>query len=210
MAETEPRDLKGRCGTCGWFVKLRTDDDGAGWGECQLGCWNPPLKDSNTCSSYKEFGKSFEGSLKRKKAAGTPRRYRDDDAPVVRRPTIPKEIGIDMDQEEFRKVLREVLLDELGIRDIEMGDRWKGGEVELKPGKEGTASKTIPLDVFFKKIVMVRDKLRVLEQKVNGSKNLSDDEKVQLQQYVTACYGSLTTFNVLFKDKKDHFVGQKK
>ncbi len=203
------RDLDGRCGTCGWFMKYRTDDEGVGWGECRLGCWNPPLKDSNTCSSYKKIGESFEGALKRKPAAGTPRKYRES-APAERRPTIPKEIGIDMDQDQFRTVLREVLLDELGVRDVSIGERWSGGEIVIKPGKEGTQSKTIALDVFFKKIVMVRDKLRVLEQKVNTSKSLKDAEKVQMQQYITACYGSLTTFNVLFKDKKDHFTGQKK
>jgi hypothetical protein len=113
-----------------------------------------------------------------------------------------------MDQETFRQVLREVLLDELGVRDVELGDRWNDGELVLIPGKEGTQEKRIPLDVFFKKIVMVRDKLRVLEQKVNGSKNLTDEEKVQLQQYITGCYGSLTTFNVLFKNKADQFKGQ--
>lgn len=113
-----------------------------------------------------------------------------------------------MDQETFRQVLREVLLDELGIRDVELGDRWNDGELVLIPGKEGTQEKRIPLDVFFKKIVMVRDKLRVLEQKVNGSKSLTDEEKVQLQQYITGCYGSLTTFNVLFKNKADQFKGQ--
>ena len=115
-----------------------------------------------------------------------------------------------MDQDEFRQVLREVLLDELGIRDVAIGDRWHGGELVMKPGREGTSEKSIPLDIFFKKIVQVRDKLRVLEQKVNGHKGLSNDEKVQMQQYITACYGSLTTFNVLFKEKSDHFVGQKK
>jgi len=115
-----------------------------------------------------------------------------------------------MDQETFRQVLREVLLDELGVRDVELGDRWNDGELVLVPGKEGTQEKRIPLDVFFKKIVMVRDKLRVLEQKVNGNKNLSDEDKVQLQQYITGCYGSLTSFNVLFKHKEDQFAGQKK
>lgn len=115
-----------------------------------------------------------------------------------------------MDQETFRQVLREVLLDELGVRDVELGDRWNDGELVLVPGKEGTQEKRIPLDVFFKKIVMVRDKLRVLEQKVNGNKNLSDEEKVQLQQYITGCYGSLTIFNVLFKSKEDQFSGQRK
>ena len=115
-----------------------------------------------------------------------------------------------MDQDTFRQVLREVLLDELGVRDVQLGDRWNDGELVLVPGKEGTQEKRIPLDVFFKKIVMVRDKLRVLEQKINGNKSLTDEEKVQLQQYITGCYGSLTTFNVLFKDKEDQFSGQKR
>jgi hypothetical protein len=138
---------------------------------------------------------------------GAPRRYLDE--PAARpRPTIPSEIGIDRDQETFRQVLREVLLDELGVRDVELGDRWNDGELVLVPGKEGTQEKRIPLDVFFKKIVMVRDKLRVLEQKINGNKTLTDEEKVQLQQYITGCYGSLTTFNVLFKRKEDQFKGQ--
>jgi len=113
-----------------------------------------------------------------------------------------------MDQEEFRQVLREVILDELGIRDVNLGDRWSGGEVVLIPGREGTQEKRIPLDVFFKKIVMVRDKLRVLEQKVNSNKSMTDEEKVNLQQYITGCYGSLTTFNVLFRDREDGFSGQ--
>lgn len=115
-----------------------------------------------------------------------------------------------MDQDAFRQVLREVLLDELGVREVELGDRWNEGELVLVPGKEGTQEKRVPLDVFFKKIVMVRDKLRVLEQKINGNKKLSDEDKIQLQQYITGCYGSLTTFNVLFKSKDDQFAGQKK
>ncbi len=112
-----------------------------------------------------------------------------------------------MDQDEFRTVLREVLLDELGIRDAPMGDRWRGGEVVLVPGRGDTQEKRVPIDAFFHKIVMVRDKLRVLEQKINGHPKLADDEKVQLQQYITSCYGSLTTFNVLFREREDGFVG---
>ena len=94
--------------------------------------------------------------------------------------------------------------------DNTIADRWRGGELVLKPGKDGTQEKRIPLDQFFHKIVMVRDKLRVLEQKLNGSKALEADEKVQMQQYITSCYGSLTTFNVLFKEREDWFVGQGK
>jgi hypothetical protein len=112
-----------------------------------------------------------------------------------------------MDIGEFRRVLREVLSDELGVGEAEIGARWEGGEMILKPGKAGTADKRVPLDAFFHKIVMVRDRLRVLEQKVNGHDGLSDADKVQLQQYITACYGSLTTFNVLFADRADWFVG---
>lgn len=201
------RDLEGKCGTCGWYIAKVQDDQGAWTGECRLGILRWPLRDTATCSSHKPKGTPWDQALKRKPAAGMPRRYRDAPAPAPR-PAIPNDIGIDMDQEEFRTVLREVLLDELGVREIDMGDRWNGGEMVLVPGKEGTQEKRIPLDVFFKKIVMVRDKLRVLEQKINGHKDLSQEDKVQLQQYITGCYGSLTTFNVLFKGKDDQFRGQ--
>ncbi len=93
--------------------------------------------------------------------------------------------------------------------DTELADRWKGGELILKPAKAELEAKIVPLDAFFHKIVMVRDRLRVLEQHVNAHKGLSDADKVQLQQYVTRIYGSLTTFNVLFKNREDQFVGQK-
>ncbi|HRN99088.1 MAG TPA: hypothetical protein PLA69_07240, partial [Flavobacterium sp.] len=78
----------------------------------------------------------------------------------------------------------------------------------LEPGQQGVQGKEVPIDTFFHKIVMVRDRLRVMEQKINAS-NLSDGEKVELQQYITRIYGSLTTFNVLFKSQSDYFVGEK-
>lgn len=88
-----------------------------------------------------------------------------------------------------------------------IADKWKGGKLILEPGTD-TQSKEVPIDTFFNKIIMVRDRLRVLEQKINAS-SLEQTEKVELQQYITRIYGSLTTFNVLFKLKDDYFVGEK-
>jgi len=91
---------------------------------------------------------------------------------------------------------------------VAIGDKWKGGSITLSPGQPGLSSKDIPIDVFFHKIVMMRDRLRVMEQKINAS-NLEESEKIDLQQYITRIYGSLTTFNVLFKSQSDYFVGEK-
>jgi hypothetical protein len=92
---------------------------------------------------------------------------------------------------------------------VELGDRWKKGTMILKPGDSSLKPKDIPIETFFHKIVLVRDRLRVLEQRINSNSSLSDEEKVNLQQYITRCYGSLTTFNVLFKHKEQYFVGEK-
>jgi hypothetical protein len=92
--------------------------------------------------------------------------------------------------------------------DVALGDKWIGGNMILKPADDSLKDKEIPIEAFFHKIVMTRDRLRVLEQRINAS-NLSDEEKVNLQQYITKIYGSLTSFNLLFKYKEDYFVGEK-
>lgn len=91
---------------------------------------------------------------------------------------------------------------------IPIADKWKGGKLILEPNDTNLASKEIPIDAFFHKIVMVRDRIRVMEQKINSSK-LDDQDKIDLQQYITRIYGSLTTFNVLFKIKEQQFIGSK-
>jgi hypothetical protein len=112
-----------------------------------------------------------------------------------------------MTREEFAQAIREALEGEAAP--VKLAPRWEGGTVVLKPGDPDTQSKEIALDGLFHKIVMIRDRLRVLEQKINAHGKLTDAEKVDMQQYVTKCYGTLTTFNVLFRDEKDRFIGEK-
>ena len=92
---------------------------------------------------------------------------------------------------------------------VPLGDKWLGGTMLLQPADKTIKPKEIPVQDFFHKIVMLRDRLRVLEQNINSHKVLTDEDKVNIQQYITRCYGSLTTFNVLFKNKEQFFVGDK-
>ena len=111
--------------------------------------------------------------------------------------------------DEFREILRDVIDEEMGLSEARLAQRWQAGTLILKPADAGTKAKEIPVEAFFHKIVMVRDRLRVMEQKINGHPGLSDADKVDLQQYITRIYGSLTTFNILFRDRGDQFVGAK-
>ena len=112
-----------------------------------------------------------------------------------------------MDIQEIKDALREVIEEELDLGYIPLGDRWIGGKLILQPRDPSLQAKEITVEAFFHKIVMVRDRLRVLEQKINQHPRLDEAEKIDLQQYITRVYGSLTTFNVLFKDRRDHFAG---
>lgn len=110
---------------------------------------------------------------------------------------------------DAEKALLKILRTYNGVEEtVDLGSKWVGGTMTLQPMDKELKGKDIPIEQFFHKIVMVRDRLRVMEQRVNSS-NLTDEEKVNLQQYITRIYGSLTTFNVLFKNKEDHFKGSK-
>jgi hypothetical protein len=110
------------------------------------------------------------------------------------------------DEEDLERMLRRVLRQEMGLTPVVPAEKWRGGELVLRPGKPGLQDKKWPIDSFFHKIVMMRNRLRTLEQQVNASE-LPDDAKVRLQAYVSACYGSLTSFNVLFANEDDQFKG---
>jgi len=116
----------------------------------------------------------------------------------------------EIDYEKIKAIVKEVLSEELLLKEaeIELGDKWRGGELILKPKEANLKPKHIPIETFFHKIVLIRDRMRILEQKINSNKKLTDEEKVDIQQYITRIYGSLTTFNLLFKRKSSYFVGE--
>jgi hypothetical protein len=107
---------------------------------------------------------------------------------------------------DLETMLRRVIREETGITPVAPADRWRGGSFVLRPGTPGVQEKSWPIETFFHKVVMLRNRLRTLEQQVNAA-DMPDDAKVKLQSYITGCYGSLTSFNVLFADEDDQFKG---
>jgi hypothetical protein len=114
---------------------------------------------------------------------------------------VPDASGIDLEM-----LLRRIIREEAGITAAAPAEKWRGGSLVLRPGKPGVQEKSWPLETFFHKIVMLRNRLRTLEQHVNAS-DLPDEAKIRLQGYITGCYGSLTSFNVLFADEEDQVKG---
>lgn len=131
-------------------------------------------------------------------------------APLIirKREARPAELGDDWDmtREELMEIFREAAGD---AGAAPLAPKWEGGTIQLVPGNRELQAKELPVDNLFHKVVMVRDRLRVLEQKINAHPKLSDAEKVDMQQYITRVYGSLTSFNLLFRDKADQFIGAK-
>jgi hypothetical protein len=107
---------------------------------------------------------------------------------------------------DLELMLRRIIREETGITPVVPAEKWRGGSLVLRPGTPGLQEKSWPIETFFHKVVMLRNRLRTLEQHVNASE-LPDDVKVKLQSYVSGCYGSLTSFNILFADEEDQFKG---
>jgi hypothetical protein len=146
--------------------------------------------------------------------AAAPARIPDRQVPAPVRAALPvvsdrERIGPQMSSEataDLEMLLRRVIREETGITPVTPAEKWRGGTFVLRPGTAGLQEKSWPIETFFHKVVMLRNRLRTLEQHVNAS-DLPDDVKVKLQGYITGCYGTLTSFNVLFAEEDDQFKG---
>jgi hypothetical protein len=137
-----------------------------------------------------------------------PRPPRTDRQPfpvVSERERTGRPMPLSSDQPDLEMLLRRIIREEGGITPVAPAEKWRGGTLVLRPGN-GTQDKSWPIETFFHKVVMIRNRLRTLEQQVNGM-DAPEDVKVKLQSYISGCYGSLTSFNVLFADEEDQFKG---
>lgn len=196
------------------FTREGQDEQGRDRGRCrfrpELGRIRADLPYCHLFQVRRERASAVRIPIPTKGTSGSGRRARSESTlPVratLRDPTVGDTSGeISMDRNGLKQVLRELLAEETLYGYPQLGQRWEGGTLLLKPADPQLQAKEVPLDTFFHKIVMLRDRLRVLEARINGHEKLSEQEKVELQGYVSKAYGTLTTFNVLFQDKADHF-----
>jgi len=217
-----PTDLPAKaCGRCRlWKVHSR-NDAGAWVGNCRVmpgrGLF-PPV--APICSSFLARDAAIPTALpeapKRERAhrmqniAPTVVRHGRElgqvDAPPQQVPDVDLGEDWNMTREELKAIIREAIGE---ASHVPLAPKWEGGTILIKPHDAALQAKELPVDALFHKVVMVRDRLRVLEQKINAHPKLSDAEKVEMEQYITKCYGSLTSFNLLFRDKQDGFTGEK-
>ena len=121
-------------------------------------------------------------------------------------PTVQSKPMMQPPDSDLEATIRRIIREETGLTPVAPAEKWRGGQLVLRPGKPGVQEKAMPIDSFFNKIVMLRNRLRTLEQQINAS-DLPDDQKLKVQGYITGCYGSLTSFNVLFANEDDRFIG---
>ena len=197
------------CGNCRLFKPVRRDP--AGWvGDCKVmpdrGLFPPAAPVCNAfLSRSAPLPRSMPTEKPHERQRATYRPATSSIHPVVKRPDEVLPELADMTREELKDIIREALSE----TEVRLAPKWEGGVVILKPGNPELQAKELPIDAIFHKVVMVRDRLRVIEAKLNANPKLTDAEKVELQQYVTKCYGSLTSFNLLFAEKDDQFAGDK-
>jgi hypothetical protein len=196
----------GVCGACRLWSPY-TVDGARGWvGPCRLqpqrGLFPPTAP---ICNAF-----SAKGGIALAPAAAAVR------TAVAARsvaPLLKRRVGAELSSEVLdmtREELMELFREAAGDSDPPpLAAKWEGGAIQLVPGKPDLQGKELPIDALFHKVVMVRDRLRTLEQKLNAHPKLTDAERVEMQQYITRCYGSLTSFNILFREKSDHFIGQR-
>ncbi|NNC17110.1 hypothetical protein HJC22_15425 [Corallococcus exiguus] len=194
------------CGNCKLWSPHSVDH--RGWvGPCRLqnsrGMFPPSAP---ICDKYAPRGSAAPAPVVSSTRTRAPRSV----APVVvRHRADPHEVvdleGLNMTREELMDIFREAA----ALSDPPLAGKWEGGTVRLVPGNPELQAKDMPIDGLFHKVTMVRDRIRVLEQKLNAHPKLTDAEKAEMQGYITRVYGSLTSFNLLFKEKGDQFVGSK-
>ncbi len=207
------------CGDCIAFIKQTDDEAVRGRGPCKLRPEMGMISGTLTACGMLKLRISRQGKVRitegpPKSRRGmsrqsAPERPRRPARPTMKNPTLGDSSGtlgdLDMDRDGLKQVLRELLEEETLYGYPEMASRWQEGTLVMKPADPANQPKEVPIESFFHKIVMLRDRLRVLEAKLNGQDKLSEQDKVELQGYVSKCYGTLTTFNVLFADKADQF-----
>ena len=192
VTDTDGRPLRVSCGYCSSEHNYRG---------------GPTFARTETTASYGGQARGRRETEPNVREQGRAPKSPRDPFPIVsdRERTVPPVNGQHLG-DDIELLLRRIIREETGLTPVTPAEKWRNGQLVLRPGTPGLQEKTWPIETFFHKVVMLRNRLRTLEQQINGTE-MPEDLKVKLQGYVTGCYGSLTSFNVLFADEEDQFRG---